>query len=312
MKFPDSKLYLCLLIFLSSSILIISSCSEEKQQYSPSTFHEIKGDDVFQKVSAFYSLGPKVSGTDGSRKAAEYLCKELTRMGYVPETDEWKQDTPAGKGTVFRNISATIAGDKTDFLIIGAHYDTKKLDTVPDFAGANDSASGVGVLLAFMETLKKSNSKPLLTLRIFFFDGEEAFIAYTDKDGLYGSRREASKLKASGLTSKCRAAIIIDMVGDKNLNISIPQNSDPILTEKIIAIAESSAWSTYVARGSTAITDDHLPFTELGIPAIDLIDFEYGEGNRYWHTAGDTMDKISPESLGITANLLAKLAFSLK
>ncbi|HBC85500.1 MAG TPA: hypothetical protein DCZ94_00960 [Lentisphaeria bacterium] len=314
MRIPESNLLPYLFMFLSSSFVFICSCSEKKHPVPASAMSvlEIKGDDAFSRTSAFYALGPKVSGTEGAAKAVEHIKNEISRCGFTPETDEWKQATPVGNETIFRNISVTIPGEKKEFLIIGAHYDTKKIETVPGFAGANDGASGVGLLLAFLDSLKKAGAKPPLTLKLFFFDGEEAFINYTEKDGLYGSRRAALLLKNSPPALKCKGVIIVDMIGDRNLNISIPSNSDPELSSKVIELAKAFGWEKHFSKGNSAITDDHVPFLEIGIPAVDLIDFEYGENNRYWHTAGDTIDKISPESLQISGTMLLFLVFSIE
>ncbi|MFZ2655375.1 MAG: M28 family peptidase [Victivallales bacterium] len=272
----------------------------------------MNGDDILARVSSFYNIGPKISGSENAAKAAEHIRQEITGFGLKPETDEWEQLNGEGIKTVYRNISVVIPGEKKDFIIIGSHYDTKRIDTVPDFAGANDGASSTGLLLSAVNSLKKSGVKPHYTLRFVFLDGEECLVDYTERDGLAGSRRLASRLKDSGMMSNCRAVIIMDMVGDKDLNISIPANSTPELTEKALAAAEKRKLAGFISKGNAAMTDDHVPFLDIGIPAIDIIDFEYGENNRYWHTGGDTLDKLSPSSLEISGKLLMDLAFSIK
>jgi glutaminyl-peptide cyclotransferase len=291
-----------------AAILLLSSSCNEKLSEIP----EIDGGAAFSKVSAIYGIGPKPSGSEGARKTAEFIRNEIIKYGIAPETDEWVEKTPASEKTVFRNVTAVIPGKKDDFIIIGCHYDTKKIETVPGFSGANDGASGAGLLLSLIQTVK-NHSQPLpLTLMFAFFDGEECVYRYNDSDGLFGSRRMAGKLKAAGKQATCKAVIILDMIGDRDLNVSIPANSDAALSDRIIKIAGEKGWGKYFTKSNVSIIDDHTPFHELGIPAVDIIDFEYGENNRFWHTAADTLDKISPESLKKTGDLVMALIYRLK
>lgn len=267
---------------------------------------------AFKKVSEIYEIGPKPSGSEGAKKTAEFIRKEIMKCGLTPETDEWIEKTPADRGTVFRNITVVIPGRKKEFMIIGSHYDTKKIETVPEFSGANDGASSSGLLLSIIQTVKNNIKPPPLTLIFAFLDGEECIYRYDESDGLFGSRRMAGKLKESASLKNCRAAIILDMVGDRDLNISIPANSDAALADKIIEIACARGWKKYFTKSAVAIIDDHTPFLNIGIPAVDIIDFEYGENNRFWHTGADTIDKISKDSLKITGNLVMELIYSTK
>ncbi len=285
----------------------LSSCSGK-----PSAAPQLKGEDAFRYVSEIYALGPKPSGSEGAKKAAAHIQKAISTIGLESEVDEWKDLNGAGTETVYRNISTTIPGKSRRFIVIGSHYDSKKLETVPEFAGANDGASSSGLLLSAIKSIKNSADKPPFTLIFVFFDGEECLISYSGKDGLAGSRRFASRMKEKGIIPDCKSMILMDMVGDKDLRISIPSNSTPELSAKALAIADRRGWKAFFTSGKTAMLDDHVPFLELGIPAIDIIDFEYGENNRYWHTAGDTIDKISPVSLEITGNMLLELLFCLE
>jgi len=205
-----------------------------------------------------------------------------------------------------------IPGRSSDFILIGSRYDTKKLMSVPDFEGANDSASSTGLLLTVIKAVKAHSIKSPLTLKFAFFDGEECFISYTDNDGLYGSRYLCEKWKKDNKLKNCKAVIILDMVGDKELNITIPSGASPDLVSKLKKIAEKQNKKGFFAEHNGDIIDDHTPFQKVGIPTIDIIDFEFGESNRYWHTKADTFDKISQESLETVGNVTLELLWNVE
>ena len=121
------------------------------------------------------------------------------------------------------------------------------------------------------------------------------------RDGLHGSRRYVSELRRNGELGRCRAMLLLDMVGDHDLKLRLPPDTDPILQNKIVRSAHELGYDAHLSLNGPQMLDDHTPFMRAGIPAADLIDFEYGLGNLYWHTAGDTIDKLSAKSLGISA-----------
>jgi Zn-dependent M28 family amino/carboxypeptidase len=181
--------------------------------------------------------------------------------------------------------------------LLCSHYDTKTFETIR-FVGANDGGSSTGLLIEMGRVLAMS---PALASKIelLFFDGEEAFENFTATDGLYGSRHFAEELRDSGKAKSVRGGILFDMIGDKSLDVTLPPDSPVDLTRNIFAAADAlgqRAHFTYLDRG---IGDDHTPLNEIGIPVIDLIDFDFPP----WHTAGDTLDKISAESLEIVGRV---------
>ncbi|MFA6292058.1 MAG: M28 family peptidase [Victivallales bacterium] len=293
------------LSYLTAILLLLCSCHKEN-----TVIPEIDGESALKKVTEIYDIGPRPSGSEGARKTAEFIRDEIKKYGLSPEIDQWVEKTPSDTETTFRNVTTVIPGKTKDFIIIGSHYDTKKLETVPEFSGANDGASSSGLLLSLIKAVKGSPAPPPVTLVFAFFDGEECIYQYNDSDGLFGSRRMAAKLKSTGMYSSCRAVIILDMIGDKDLNISLPSSSDPALADKIIRIAGERNWGKYFTRSNANIIDDHTPFHKLGISAVDIIDFEFGENNRYWHTRADTIDKISPDSLKIVGDLVISLIYN--
>jgi glutaminyl-peptide cyclotransferase len=273
-------------------------------------------------TKALCDLGPRAANTSGGKQAAEWLagqCREIP--GVKVEIDEWQEDTASGEYT-FRNVVAEIPGTRPGFIIVGSHYDTKVIKEYPDFIGANDGGSSNGLLIAILQELATPGYWQGPTIRAVFFDGEEARIRYTFNDGLHGSRREAERAsvpldpdRPPSAENKpgCHAMILMDMIGDEGLGITFPNNCDRDLVRKVFALSETQGtrkhFGHYV-RGN--LLDDHTPFVQKGIPAINFIDFTYGPRNTYWHTGEDTIDKLSPESFSIVGNavlaLLAELA----
>jgi glutaminyl-peptide cyclotransferase len=245
------------------------------------------------------------------RDALSLFPARFAESSLPVELIKWKEPTSEGN-IEFCNVMTEIPGKSTDFILIGSHFDAKKLMSVPDFEGANDSASSTGLLLAVIKAIKEHSEKTPLTLKFAFFDGEECFISYTETDGLFGSRYLCEKMKSEDILKKCKAVIILDMIGDKDLNITIPTGADPELVRTFKKIAEKQKKSQFISDYGNDIVDDHTPFQREGIPTLDIIDFEFGEGNMYWHTKADSMDKISRESLETVGNLTLELLWNVE
>ena len=252
---------------------------------------------AWARVQEVVAFGPRPSNSPNAERAATGLAARCRALGYTPETDTWQEETPRGVLT-FRNVYAERPGRGSDFVLLVSHYDTKILDTAPLFVGANDSASSTGL-----------RGPPV---RFAFVDGEECYRQYSANDGLHGSRRLVGRLQQRGEVRHCRAAIVLDMVGDADLKLTLPTGDDASLIALARAGARDLGAADRVGLHSGDIRDDQIPFRELGIPSLDLIDFQYGPDNAYWHTAGDTLDKLSPESLrfvgDLTLCLLQRLA----
>lgn len=257
----------------------------------------ISGERALAETAAFVALGLRDSGTPGAEKAARYLARRLKELGLEPEIDEFVDETLSGPMT-FRNVEAGVKGESDRWVLLGCHYDTKS-GMPPPFEGANDSGSGVGLLLEIARAAREA--APLTANLMFaFFDGEESLRRYGPDDGLHGSRRLASKLKKRAARDRFAGVFILDMIGDADLTITLPRNCTPELISIVLAAAtEQGARSNFrLYRGD--IIDDHVPFLEAGMPAVNIIDFEYGSGpglHDHWHSAGDTMDKLSAQSL---------------
>ena len=277
----------------------------------------IDGELAMQYAQGNYDLGPKIFRTEGAMKSAEWIMSEANTIkglekagGKVRHVTNMTGDPPP----VVCNVEIAFSGPTDDFVVVGAHHDTKMLFDAPDFAGANDGASGVGALLAMAaETAyyAQKNSLPC-GIRFVFFDGEEALYQYTETDGLVGSRTYVETLRREGSLKHCRAMILLDMIGDKDLDFEIAGNSTPALDALAIEAVRDLGYEKKVnTRECRDMIDDHVPFLQAGNPALDLIDFNYGPDNAYWHTKEDTMDKISADSIRTAADVALRVVWIL-
>jgi glutaminyl-peptide cyclotransferase len=249
---------------------------------------------AFQDLEAQVAIGQRPAGSPESRETAELIADRLREAG-------------VGDVRIQRphlNVVGTIPGDEPDRIVVGAHHDTKD-DVGAGFEGANDGASGVAVVLALARALAPRVDGPSVHLALF--DAEEArgdrdFLS----DGLRGSRQYVEYAKRGGLQGsppldEIRAMVLFDLVGDCDLQIPYEPNSSRGLYERFARGARQVDGDAAPFEGQAEpILDDHIPFAEAGIPAVDLIDFSFGPGpppGGYWHTPEDTLDKVCPESL---------------
>lgn len=300
------KKIIILPLFFSSLFMMIS-CDNRKPAAAPL----VDAGTAYDYVKKIYDFGPRPSGSESLRKQATFIADAARASGASAILDEFEDLTPAGT-LRFINIIADIKGRSDKFVIIATHYDTKKLSGVPGFSGANDGASSTGLLLAMIKAVKDSGQIPEYSLRFVFFDGEECLYNYSSKDGLHGSKYYADKLYKSGDLKKCIALVLLDMVGDRDLTITLPASSTNqrlagLLFKSATELGSSKNFSWY----ETDILDDHTPFFKHGVPCINLIDFYYGSDNMYWHTSADTLDKISQESLKITGDAALSMIWKL-
>jgi acetylornithine deacetylase/succinyl-diaminopimelate desuccinylase-like protein len=299
-----------MLPILLITILLMSGCRPVRSVELP----PFDGERAFEEVRMLVAYSPRDAGTPGGRKAAEHIHRRLEDFGIVAETDVFTDMTPAGEKT-FRNITGRVPGKRDRWIILGSHFDT--MPGIPRFQGANDSGSSTGVLLELARMIQSHGLEPEVGILFAFFDGEEGIAHYIPGDGLHGSRHLAAKLVESGDRSRIEAMVLLDMIGDKNQHFTIPANSSDELVKAVIDAAHAAGYRDRFSLDYTRfITDDHVPFLDIGIPAIDLIDFEYGSApglNDYWHTPDDHLENISTHSLQaageIMLELLKKMAF---
>ncbi|MBI3985980.1 MAG: M28 family peptidase [Lentisphaerae bacterium] len=270
----------------------------------------LQGTNALVETRRFVELGPKIAGTPGAETAAASLYARLQALGLKASLDVFTEPAPGGP-TVFRNITAELQGrgsrsdhsrsDRgltSNWVVLCAHYDTKS-GIGESFAGANDSGSGTGLLLELGRALRDGRPHNVNVL-LAFLDGEECKKTYGAMDGLHGSRRLARQLHQDGRSGNVRGVILLDMIGDRDLTITLPRNGSIALVSQVLTAAGEEGARLNFTLSTMTITDDHQPFLDAGMPAVDLIDFEYGSApgkNDYWHTAADTMDKLSADSL---------------
>ena len=299
--------------FFAAAVVALAAaaagCADKKPEPAEAGWETLPPDAgvrMYAYAGDLVKISPRDAGTPGAGAASRFVAQEIRRLGVKPAADCWTEGTPTGRKT-FCNVYAVLPGTSGRLVVLGSHYDTKP--GIPGFRGANDGASSTGVLLGLLHHLASSPVRPRDTILFAFFDGEEAAgAAYRDNDGLHGSKRLAATLAESAGADRPVAAIVVDMVGDRNLSLDIPRNVTPWLTKTALKAALGRRGETPpVSIAATYILDDHVPFLNAGLSAIDLIDFEYGSApgrHDWWHTAEDTMDKISAESLHRTGALL--------
>ena len=259
---------------------------------------QINATRAMQYVREIVSIGPRPVGSAGHRKLESYLLSHL--KGDQVETDEFTASTPAGTFPM-RNYIARYPGTKEGVIVIASHYET--LYGRKDFVGANDPGSSSGLLLELAHHLR-TGKREGPSVWLVWLDGEEAFKEWSATDSVYGSRHLAQKWQKDGTTKKIKAFILLDMIGDADLNIDRDTNSTPALLAVVEQAATRLGHQSHFFRREIAAEDDHLPFAAVGVPVADLIDFDYGYSNAFWHTREDTLGKVSPRSLEIVGNVV--------
>jgi hypothetical protein len=270
----------------------------------PRLWEQFSGAKALDEVARQVAFGPRPSGSAALEQARAHIIKTLEAHGWEVERQEFDAAPVPRLGSLrFANLIARFsasggrpAARDTQRAIIGSHYDTKRMDSVT-FVGANDGGSSTGALLELARVLATA---PALAERVelVFFDGEEAVVQFgpaeSGPDGLVGSRHYASTLRASGRASQFRFAIVWDMIGDRDLTVTLPRDTPSALAGGLFAASEALGVRHKFGYFDGPMLDDHVPLAVLArIPAMDIIDFEYPP----WHTAADTLDKLDAGSL---------------
>ena len=247
------------------------------------------------------AFGPRPSGSAANTRQRAYIHEQLATCLCEVSNDTFTAQTPDGP-VAMENIIAKFPGKSGNAIAITGHFDTKKMT---NFVGANDGASSTGILLEMAAVLA---GRPRMDdIYIVFFDGEEAVREWTDTDSVYGSQHLARKWTDDGTNSRVKALINVDMTGDKNLDIVYESSSSPSLRKLVWDAADALGYSAFFLRQPNAVEDDHIPFLQAGVKGLDLIDFDYGPGNSYWHTPQDTMDKLGAHSFQVIGDVLMRV-----
>ena len=249
---------------------------------------------AFQHLERIVAIGPRPAGSPGIQKTRDYIKAQLSAIGLTAAEQPFDAQTPVGVVKMV-NISATIPGPGSGRIIMAGHYDTKLFKEFT-FVGANDAGSSTAFLLELARVLKgRQNAVPI---EILFLDGEEAFGEW-DTGNTFGSRHYVDAAKAAGTIRTIKAMILVDMIGDRDLVIKRESRSTPWLVDAIWSAARQLKRPEFIDE-STPIDDDHLPFLAAGVAAVDIIDLDYPA----WHTADDTLDKLSAKSLQVVGDVL--------
>lgn len=290
----------------------------------PDCFRRI-GLRAFELTAQLCALGPRPPGSPAHAKTIERIRRSLAQAGCEVETVEFVAQTARG-ATAMTNVIGRLSG-AGPAVVLSGHFDTLRPDQVrdvgrrvrvwrilhrlsrtgnsahPKFTGANDGGSSTGLLLALAEFL--SQAPRAGSVWFTFFDGEEAQMAWSETDQTYGSRHQLNLWRECGDLERIRCLINLDMVGSQNLELLYELGSTPSLRDQIWSTAERLGYGRYFdRRHPSTIGDDHLPFVKAGVPAVDLIDREYGPRNGFWHTCEDDLDKLDPLSFSIVSHVL--------
>ena len=285
-----------ILLLLISSILVNSKYLDINKPQEEGGFN---GERAYLDVVAQMEFGPRTPGSIAHDQTIDYISQQLTNAGWLVQQQEM-----LFKGKQIKNILATRGSqqseEKAEWIIIGAHYDsrlkadrdTEKMKRSEPVPGANDGASGVAVLLELARVLPEDMD---VNVWLVFFDAEDNANIST-WEGILGSRAFVNSL-----IELPDAVVILDMIGDADLNIFIEKNSDITLVSSIWGTAASLGYTNiFIPFPKHGIIDDHTPFLNEGIPAVDIIDFDYA----FWHSTQDTIDKITSDSLQIVGEVV--------
>jgi Zn-dependent M28 family amino/carboxypeptidase len=243
------------------------------------------------------AFGPRPAGSAANARARAHIVTTLRQYGYSPTEQSFEAQTPVGRVRM-TNVIATLPGQRAERFLLASHFDSKPVQEFR-FVGANDGGSSTGALLELARVLKARPPLPLTT-EFVFFDGEEAWGEWVAPNHTYGSRHYVAAARQSGTLSTVRGLVLLDMIGDRSLNIRRDTNSTRWMSDIVWATARRLGHGAHFLDEPFPVEDDHMPFLEAGIPALDIIDLDYPA----WHTAADTLDQVSVRSLQVVGDVV--------
>jgi Zn-dependent M28 family amino/carboxypeptidase len=285
------------------ALLLLSPLAAPAQQH-------FNGAKALEYARQFVSIGPRWPTSQNHLKAEAFLRSHFQHDQL--EEDAFTASTPIGL-VAMRNFIVRFPGKKDGAIVLATHYETNYPLKNINFVGANDGGATTGLLLAIADQLRAQTAggKKLdgYSVWLVFDDGEESIEPnWTDSNSLYGTRHLAARWARDGTLSKIKAFILADMIGDKDLDIQRESQSTAWLVDVVRQAAKKFGYERYFFKQQMAVSDDHLPFVQRGVPSIDIIDLNYGPHSMalpdgYHHTDKDTMDKISAHSLTIDGDV---------
>lgn len=275
---------------------------------------EFDGARAFNYLLRQVEFGPRIPGTPAHEQTGDWIATQLRATADTVIVQAIAHRTPDGRTLNLRNFLARFRPDAAERILYLAHWDTRpQADQSANLAaqrmpvpGANDGASGVAVLLGVADVLK--SRPPSVGVDLLFVDGEDYGNFADSTQVLIGSRWFAANQPAG---YPPLFAVLFDMIGDRDLHLPYEQNSQafaPEVVDRVWRAAEAIGYgSIFVRQAGPSLTDDHTALQRAGIHAIDVVDFEYGPNNSYWHTTEDTIDKVSANSLQIVGDVAIAL-----
>jgi glutaminyl-peptide cyclotransferase len=263
---------------------------------------------AFAYTAQIAGFGERWPGSPGHTKTEALIRQVLQKDGARIEADDFTATTPRGPIAVHNIIGKfNVSSDpKQEIFILAGHYDTL---FQKGFIGANDGGSSTAILLSFADSLAGQKTK--MQIWLVWTDLEEAINSFTGDDGLYGSRHLAQKLAANGTRSRIRGFFLLDMIGDRELGVARETESDRKLQDFIARAAAQLGYGQYFFQYDVGIIDDHVPFINAGIPAVDVVDARFGRMGpafdsmgEFHHANTDTMDKVSQRSLEVVGRTI--------
>lgn len=262
------------------------------------------GKRAFADLERICAVGPRPPGSPEAAQVRDLIRSELEACGVPSKEYPFEANTPLGPRSMV-NVAGFVKGTEDGIIILGNHYDSKYF---PDFrfVGANDGGSTTAWMIEMARALGPEREGRSVWL--VWFDGEEAFKEWTDTDSLYGSREFVRELRKQGKVQSVAAMINVDMIGDTYLGVFRDSGAPAWLSNLIWSTAGGLGYSGHFLPRSMLIQDDHMPFRLAGIPAINLIDYEYGgsrlDHTNLWHTPNDTIEHVSADSLQVVGDVI--------
>jgi glutaminyl-peptide cyclotransferase len=257
------------------------------------------GSKAYEFTAKVVGFGPRPPESDALHKTQDYIRSQLESFGCAVDEDDFHASTPIGS-LAMKNIIAKTQGEGKGVILLLTHYDTLRMD---HFVGAVDGGSSTGLMLEMARLLCSASAKKQPnSVWIGFLDGEEALVNWNkDNDNTYGSRQLAARLATSGELRRIHAVILADLIGPKNPKFHRDSNSTRWLTDLVWKTAARLGYRDIFLSDESGVNDDHLSFLNRGVAAVDIIDLN---DFPYWHTLDDTLDKVSPRTLGIAGHVI--------
>jgi Zn-dependent M28 family amino/carboxypeptidase len=251
---------------------------------------------AFAHLERQVAFGPRPAGSEALVRCRQYVVETLRSGGVAVREQAFEAVTPTGRVPMV-NVIATIPGRRNERIALATHYDTKLVRELR-FVGASDGASSTAAVLELARVL--AGSQPEFTIELLFFDGEEAVVEWREGDHTYGSRHYVAEARRMRTLDGLKALILLDMIGDRDLTVRRDTHSTPWLIDEVWSAAARLGYGRVFLNEELPVEDDHLPFLDAGVPAVDIIDFDYAA----WHTAEDDLPRVSARSLQVVGDVV--------